>query len=301
VWTISSWRPQFLFRKNAIQELLRFSGNLLGFNLVNYWTRSADDLLIGKFVGSAGLGIYTKAYGLMLLPVRQITSVISDVMFPALSRIQNDIDRVRRVYLRANRIIGFVTIPMMCGLMAVAHPFVLALFGPKWEAVVPVLQILCFVGVKQPVGSTTGWIYQSQGRTDWMFRWNVVVSTVTILSFVIGVQWGVIGVATAYAIRSYVVWYHGISIPGRLIDMTFGDFVQNLAGIFACAVVMAGAVYALGLALPPEWPHWLHLLTQVPAGVVIYWALVHSFGVQAYRETFDLLVEQWQRRVQASP
>jgi PST family polysaccharide transporter len=96
------------------------------------------------------------------------------------------------------------------------------------------------------------------------------------------------------------VWYHGISIPGRLIDMTFGDFVQNLAGILACAVAMAGAVYALGLALPPEWPHWLQLLTQVPAGIVIYGALVHSFGVQAYRETLDLLVEQWQRRTQTA-
>ncbi len=300
VWVLSPWHPRFQFDTGAVKELLRFSRNLIGFNLVNHWTRSADDLLIGKMVGSAGLGIYTKAYGVMLLPVRQITSVITDVMFPALSRIQDDVDRVRRVYLKATRIIGVITIPMMCGLMAVAEPFILALFGPQWEEVIPVLQILCFTGVKQPVGSTTGWLYQSQGRTDWMFRWNIVVSTVTLLSFIIGVQWGVIGVATAYSVRSYVVWYHGISIPGRLIDMSFGDFLRNLSGIFGCAVVMAGSVYALGLALPPDWPHWLRLLTQVPAGMVLYWALVHTFNVRAYRETLDLLVEQWEKRAHAT-
>jgi hypothetical protein len=82
--------------------------------------------------------------------------------------------------------------------------------------------------------------------------------------------------------------------------LTFSELVRHLFGIFACAATMAGAVYALGLALPPEWPHWLQLLTQVPAGIVIYGALVHSFGVQAYRETLDLLVEQWQRRTQTA-
>jgi PST family polysaccharide transporter len=300
VWAMSPWWPRFQFEWGAIQDLLEYSANLLGFSLINYWTRNADNLLIGRLVGSAGLGVYTRAYGTMLLPIRQITSVLSNVMFPALSRIQDDIERVKRIYLRSHRVIGLIAIPMMCGLFVVAEPFVLTLFGPKWEAMVPVLQILCFVGVKQPLGSTTGWIFQSQGRTDLMFKWNIVVSTMTIASFVIGVNWGVIGVAIGYTLRGYILWYHAITIPGSLINLSFSEFLWNVSGIAACAVSMSALVYGLGFLLPANWAPWTQLATQVPFGIAVYWGLIHGLDLQGYRETLDLLVEQWNKRTGAA-
>jgi PST family polysaccharide transporter len=217
-------------------------------------------------------------------------------MFPALSRLQNDVDHVRRVYLRATRAIGFVSMPLMCGLMVVADSFVLALFGPKWEAVVPILQVLCVIGIKQPVSSTTGWIFKSQGRTDTMFYWNLVVSTATVLSFVIVVQWGVLGVAIAYTVRGYLIHYHGIVIPGRLINMSFGDFHWNLAGIAGCSALMAGGVAGVGVLLPPTMAHWLQLVIQIPVGAFVYWLTAHLFRLQAYHETLSLLAEEWARR-----
>jgi PST family polysaccharide transporter len=298
VWILSPWYPQFLFRRSAIRELLFYSRNLLGFNAINYWTRNSDDLLIGRYVGSAGLGIYNRAYETMMLPIHLIRGIIGEVMFPTLSRLQKDVDHVRRVYLRATRTIGFISIPMMCGLMVVAESFVLALFGPKWEAVVPVLQVLCLIGIKQPVSSTTGWIFKSQGRTDQMFYWNLVVSTATVLSFIVGVQWGVLGVAIAFTIRGYLLHYHGIVIPGRLIDLSFGKFHWNLAGIAGCSFAMMGLVSGLGTLLPPTWGHWLRLLVQVPFGMIVYWGLAHGFGLQAYHEALDLLLKEWEKRVQ---
>lgn len=296
VWILSSWSPRLTFQWTAIRELLAFSGNLLGFNAINYWTRNSDDVLIGRYVGSSGLGIYNRAYETMMLPIYLIRGIMGDVMFPALSRLQNDVDHVRRVYLRATRAIGFVSMPLMCGLMVVADSFVLALFGPKWEAVVPILQVLCVIGIKQPVSSTTGWIFKSQGRTDTMFYWNLVVSTATVLSFVIGVQWGVLGVAIAYTVRGYLIHYHGIVIPGRLINMSFGDFHWNLAGIAGCSALMAGGVAGVGVLLPPTMAHWLQLVIQIPVGAFVYWLTAHLFRLQAYHETLSLLAEEWARR-----
>lgn len=298
VWVLSSWYPRFLFDWRALRELASYSTNLLGFNTINYWTRNSDDLLIGRYVGSSGLGIYNRAYETMMLPIYLIRGIIGEVMFPTLSRLQKDTDLVRRVYLRATRTIGFISIPMMCGLMVVAESFVLALFGPKWEAVVPVLQVLCLIGIKQPVSSTTGWIFKSQGRTDQMFYWNLVVSTATVLSFIIGVQWGVLGVAVGFTIRGYLLHYHGIVIPGRLIDLSFGDFHWNLVGIAGCSFGMMALVFGLGTVLPPTWGHWLRLLVQVPFGMVVYWGLAHGFGLQAYHETLDLLLEEWTKRTE---
>lgn len=296
MWVLSDWRPKLQCQKKAIQELLKFSSNLLGFNIYNYWIRNADNLLIGKFVGTAGLGIYSRAYSMMLLPLREVTSVVSRVMFPALSRIQDDKLRVKSIYLQVNRIIGLITMPVMCGLFVVAEPFVITLYGPKWEAVTPILKILCIVGVAQPITSTTGLIYQSQGRTDWMLRWGIASGIVTICSFLIGIRWGVMGVAIAYAIRSYVLLYPSIVIPGRLIGMSFMEFIKNVSGIFFSSLLMALLVWCIGLTLPSHWPHWSYLAIQVPIGAIIYILLIHLFSNKAYRDLRGLIGEQWVER-----
>jgi PST family polysaccharide transporter len=264
--------------------------------LCNYWVTQTDNLLIGKLVGSTSLGHYRLAYSMMLLPFQQVTGVIGQVMFPALSRIQRDAGLIRDVFLRANRVIGLVTIPMMCGLFVVADSFVLALFGPNWEPVVPILRILCLVGVKQPVGSTTSWLFLSQGRTDLQFRWSMVSGAVSVVAFAIGVRWGVIGVAWAFALRSWLLTYHAVSIPGSLVGLSFGAWARNLGSVSACALAMAAGVAALGALLPTGWPPGLTLAALVAAGVVLYAALALGLGIEAWRDTRDLVLEQWRAR-----
>ncbi|MCX6895427.1 MAG: lipopolysaccharide biosynthesis protein, partial [Verrucomicrobia bacterium] len=87
---LSRWRPRWIFCPAALREMIGFSGHLYAFTFMNYWARNADNLVIGKFFGSAALGVYSRAYGLMLLPITQIHSVVYQVMFPALSGIQDD-------------------------------------------------------------------------------------------------------------------------------------------------------------------------------------------------------------------
>ena len=296
LWIFSKWRPLFKMQKWAIKELWPFSSNLLGSQLLNYGVRNVDYLLIGRFLGSDNLGVYTRAYTTMLLPISQVTTILGRVMFPALSRIQTNIPKVKEVYLYANRIIALLTMPLMLGLLVVARPFVLTLYGPKWEAVIPVLQVLCLIGLKQSLGTTVGWIYQSQDRTDLMFRWSIFAFAVTIISFFIGIRWGVIGVTIAYTVGNYLIWYPSIEIPGRLIDLSFKEFVKNVASVFGCALGMAILVWILGRQFPQEWPYWLQLTLQVGVGGLVYWGLIHIFQIQAYEEAKALFWEQWHNR-----
>lgn len=291
IWIFTDWRPQLQFHKSAIQELWKFSSNLVGFRIINYWVRNADNLLVGKFVGSAGLGIYTRSYSTMLMPLTQVTWVLSRVMFPALSKIQDDIPQVKQVYFLANRAIALVTMPMVCGLLVVTKSFVLTLYGPKWESAIPIIQILCLIAISQPIGSTVGWIYGALGRTDIQFRWAVIRGSTAIIAFIIGVQWGIMGVAIAYVVRGYLVHYHSIVIPGRLIGVSFKEYHLNVASVFGCAVAMAGLVWCLGLLLPSGWPHWSYLTVQVPSGMAIYWGLIHIFRLNAYQEVRTLIWE----------
>jgi O-antigen/teichoic acid export membrane protein len=298
VWWMLGWRPHLTFDRGAVAELFGFSANLTGFSVANYWFRNADNLLIGRYFGSAPLGIYSRAYNLMLLPLSQVTWVVAGVMFPALSKLQNDKMRVKDIYIRMVGIIGLITFPMMLGLLVVADHFVLALYGPAWAEVIPVLRIFCILGMAQAISSTVGLIFQSQGRTDWMFWWGSFSGGLSIVGIMIGVWMGSLAaIATCLLLVTILLVIPTFSIAGGLIGMAVREIMRVTSGVLASAAAMAGLVWALGALLPASWPHWKFLAAQVPFGMVVYILLAHLFRLASYQELRTIIV----RQVRATP
>jgi PST family polysaccharide transporter len=274
---------------NAARELSHFGLNLMGFNIFNYWARNADNFLIAKILGAPSLGIYSRAYTLMMIPITQLTGFVSQVMFPALSSIQNDRERIRRVYLRVTRLIAVVTCPIVMLLFVVAESFVHVIYGEKWGDAVPIFRILCITGILQGVGSTVGWIYTALGRTNLMLKWGIFSGTVYILSFCVGIRWGLLGIATAYVVSGYMIlWYPSWEIPGRLINLSFVDMFKNVAGSLFCSLLMSFGIWLFSTMLPHALPEWLRLLIQILSGISIYIALINMFNLKAYQEIKSL-------------
>ena len=288
-WFASSWKPVFIFKWKAVKELWGFSSNLLGFSVFNYWVRNADNLIIGRFLGSDALGVYSKAYTMMLFPLTNISRVLASVMFPAFSLIQDDTLRVGKMYLRVSRAVALIAFPLMLGLFVLAKSFILAVFGSQWGEMIPILKLFCIVGMIQSIGTLNGTIYQSQGRTKLQFKVGAAVGVAGVFSIFIGLKWGIFGVACAYTIFSLLVVYPSISIAVSLLDMTFKKVVKNISSIFYCAIGMAVSVWLIGQKLPSDWPHWLYVLFQVPFGCIIYLLLLHVFKVHGYNEMLSLV------------
>jgi O-antigen/teichoic acid export membrane protein len=222
-------------------------------------------------MGPYALGIYSRAYSLMLLPITQVNSVLAPVMVPVFSKFQGDPTRVRMVFLRVIRMLTFVTFPMMLGLFVVARPFVLGLLGEQWAGVIPLIQILALVGLTQAVCHPTGWIYISQGRTDWLFWWGVCGSGFLIVAIVVGILFGSVkSVAIAYLIANLIITLPCLAIPGRLINMKLWDVWVAIRGNLACALAMAGCVWLVGLALQQDVASLVRLAAQVSAGILTY-------------------------------
>jgi O-antigen/teichoic acid export membrane protein len=293
MWWVLGWRPHLTFDRGAVAELFGFSANLTGFSVVNYWFRNGDNLLIGRYFGSAPLGIYSRAYSLMLLPLSQVTWVMAGVMFPALSKLQNDKMRVKNIYIRMVSIIGLITFPMMLGLLVVSDHFVLALYGPAWAEMIPVLRIFCILGMAQGISSTVGLIFQSQGRTDWMFWWGSFSGGVSMVGIIIGVWMGSLAaIATCLLCVGILLVIPSFSIAGRLIGMTVREVLRAASGVFSCAAVMAGSVWVLGTLLPSNWSHWKYLAVQVAFGVSLYVVLAHLVRLSAYQELRAVVIRQ---------
>lgn len=270
LWCTSQWRPKWIFHWRQIKSVGRYSANLTGFNVFNYFARNADNLLIGCFLGAQALGWYQLAYRIMFYPLQSVSDVVGRVIFPLYSHVQDDPIAFRRVYLKVVGTIAFVTFPLMTGIMAVSKTFIMTVFGVQWTIVASLIMILAPIGMVQSVGTTVGAIYLAKGRTDWMFRWGVGVGILVIISFVIGLHWGVVGVAAAYAIISLAVAYPNLAIPFSLIELKFTDFIKALSKPFVLSLSMVLVVQSVKMLLPQDLTSACVLIILVSVGVLVY-------------------------------
>ena len=245
LWIVSPWRPSLRWNSSEFRSLGSFSGNLVGFQIVNYFSRNADTMLIGRFLGAESLGWYNMAYKLMLFPIQNLSSVIGRALLPVLSRTQNDHASLRAIYLNAVSTIAVITCPLMIGLWVLREPFVLAVLGDDWIAVPAVLAWLAPVGLAQSLVNPVGLLYIACGKTDLMFRVGVGVSSVIVLGMAIGMPWGIVGVAAGYAIANLLILGPCAAIPSRLVGLRLRDFLRAVAPPLTASVVMGVAIWAI--------------------------------------------------------
>lgn len=288
LWSLSDWRPKMLFHWEEIRRVSRYSLNLTGFNTVNYLARNADYLLIGRFLGATSLGVYTLAYRIMLYPLQTVTTVTSRVMFPAYSQLQDDNARFRSVYLRTVAMTALVTFPMMVGIFTIAQPFVLSIFGENWAIVIPLIKILAPVGLMQSILATIGTIYQAKGRTTEFFVWGVASSSLIVAGFLVGLRWGVLGVATSYAIVMLVIIIPGFAIPFHFIDLRLTTLVASLVRPLAASILMALVVMAVSTVLT-HIAQLAALQLLVATGVIAYIAGSWFVNRDQFRQVLALI------------
>lgn len=239
------WRPRRVFDRGEVSGVGRYSAYLTGFQSANYLARNADYFLIGYLFGPTSLGFYTIGYRVVFQLVQTVSSVAVRVLFPVLSRLQDDMDRLRSSYLRATALALAGVMPVMVTLGVFAEVAVRIVLGPQWESVVPLLQLFVPTALIQIVMTLVGTVYQASGRTDLLFYWGIGSSLVTVTGFVIGLEWGIEGVAAAYAITNLLLLPVGLWIPLRLIGLDLRDMVVRLSPIAAAGSAQLGCLLFL--------------------------------------------------------
>jgi O-antigen/teichoic acid export membrane protein len=271
LWAFSSWRPAFAFSLASLRGMIGFSGNVFGTRLLFYFNRSSDNILVGRFLGTAPLGAYNLAYNVMLAPLSRLGWPIAEVLFPAFSRMQNEPARMASAWIRVNRIVGALTVPTTLGLVVVAPEFVTAVLGSRWQAAEPVIRLLAWVGLLQSLGTLNSAVLQARDRTGTLLRYAVVALVASVTAFAVGLEWGIVGVAAGYAISSTFVEPYYAWLTARALETPVTGLARALRGVFEAALAMAACVLAVKLLLLPESMNvaW-RLLVLVVAGVALY-------------------------------
>ena len=285
VWMLSPWRPQWVFSTESLRSLGSFGVKALFSRLLVYVNFTGDNLLIGKFIGSQALGVYTVAYNLMWLPMSRITVPLSSVLYAAFARLQNDRRRLGEIWLRVNRMTSALLAPMFLGLAVVAPDLVPVVFGERWRAAIPVLQLLSLGGIAQALQVFNGQVYQAQGRPGLFLRFMVFSTGVTFGGFALGLHWGVVGVAASFAIARTIVLAANTTLICRTLELPLVRTVVSHLEIVGLATVMGAVVLAarhalvgVGLAGGPR----LAVLVVIGASTYV--------GLLAWRSS-DLLAE----------
>lgn len=251
LWIASSWRPKFQFSKKAIIDIYQYSLNMTGFQVVNYFSRNIDYLLIGKFLGAELLGYYTLAYKLMLYPLQNITSVVTRVTFPAFSKIQHDYQKIRTNYLKMVKMISFVTFPLMGGVFVLAPEIVTIIFGEKWLPTITLIRILCVAGMIQSVGTTVGNIRLAIGESKLHLKMGIQNAVIAGCVIGLSLKWGIVGVAIGYTLFSWGWYHYSVFATLRLVGLTVKDFIASLLPTYALTGGMVGSMFLVkkGLGL----------------------------------------------------
>jgi O-antigen/teichoic acid export membrane protein len=234
----TSWWPKLIFSRQALADLWGFTMPLTGARLFTYFNRNLDTILIGHFLSPASLGLYNLGYQLVLLPLIYITRPINQVLFATFSEIQDEPERLKNAYLHSLQLVAFITFPLMTMLALSAPELVPVLLGEKWRPAAPLFPFLCLVGLIQSIQNLMFSILQALGQTSLIFRWHLILLVGNTFAFVVGIQWGIMGIAVSYSSTTVIMAPVLFYLLLQVLDLGWSDLEKALSKAFISTIIL---------------------------------------------------------------
>jgi PST family polysaccharide transporter len=230
------------FHWRAVRPIAGYAVTHTGARLVEYLSRNLHDLLIGRAFGVPGLGHYSIAYQIALFPVLAVSRLVARVLFPALASVQGDDERMARLFRDFAVAVATITFPVMLGLWAVADVFVTVALGPRWDPVRELIRILAPIGALQSVTVLADSVLLAKGRVDLQMRWNVLQGVSVLGGILVGLRWGLVGVAVAYAVVVLALAYPWLRLATGLLRLPLIHVTRGLLRPLLATAVMVVSV-----------------------------------------------------------
>jgi len=243
LWNYLQTRPRFRlrFQMDSIKKVINYSGFQFAFNIVNYFSRNLDNLLTGKFIGSAALGYYNKAYNLMLYPVNNLAGIVSPVLHPILSDYQNQPQTIYNKYMRLVKFLANLGIFVAPVCYLAGSEAITILYGSNWLDSVACFQLLSFAIIPQMINSSVGAVFQAINQTKLLFLSSCINTLITVAAILVGIFAG----GNIVTLSAYIALAYNIHFLTSIIVLicsgfhfNFFAFVRNLLPQLCMLVIM---------------------------------------------------------------
>lgn len=237
---VSGWLPKFCFDRSAYRESFRFGLNIGIHNWAGFIARNVDKVMVSVFFGQAALGFYENAYKFMLFPISNLRQPVMRVLLPTLSAAKTGEDSRYR-YRTVHKMLTYSVVPSMMFLACNAEWTVELILGPGWDLTASLFGILALVGAIQPLVTSTGVVMLSQDRSKSYRHWGIAYAIGSVISMVIGVAFGVKGLAFGYLLFNWITsyWFVRYSFEGsalRQIDF-WGAVLIAFIATLPCIII----------------------------------------------------------------
>lgn len=263
------WLPGRPRRGSGVRPFLRFGRVLALSAIVNYLSNNLDTLTIAARLGTSPLGVYNRAFSLLMSPLNQLRSPATTVALPVLSRLQDDHRTAGEYVKRGQLSFGYTTGAALAVCAGASEPIVHLLLGPKWAAAAPVLACLAVAGASTMLAYPGYWVYLSRGLGPALFRYTCSTLALQAVCIIVGSHWGITGVAAGYMVAALVEWPLSLWWLSRLTPLPLRDLLTGALRVTACGALAGGATYLAVHAQSNPSANW-NVGVGVGAGLTVY-------------------------------
>jgi O-antigen/teichoic acid export membrane protein len=273
-YSLHDYRPRPGFDRSLAGELVEYGRWIAVSSALSYLSGEGDDAFVGWFLGGTALGLYSLSYRLSNAPATEVTHTISETVFPAYSKLQDDTESLRRGFFDTLQVTALLSVPMAIGIALVAEPFVAAVLGTAWRAMVVPLQLLAAYGLLRSLRSGTVPLFRAVGRP----RLETVTRAATLGPMVVAIYpasaaYGLPGTVGAVLLGALVGTPLASVLALRIVDGGVGDFLARLAPPVTASAGMVATVVGVRSVLAGS-SAVVTLVAMVAVGVVSYPAIL---------------------------
>ncbi|MFC1872240.1 lipopolysaccharide biosynthesis protein [Chloroflexota bacterium] len=271
---IHPYRPRFSLDWGKAKELFTFGKWILGATITQFLFDQGDDIFVGKLLSVTLLGFYQLAYRVSNTLTTELTSVFSQVAFPAYSKLQDNLPSLREAYLKILHLTTFISIPVAAGIFVVAPEFTQIFLSEKWMPMVPALQMLALFGLLRSTSATTGGVFQGIGKPQINTRWQLVrLGVLAVAIYPLTVRWGIMGTALAVLLAQLVAIMGFSYMVIKVTECGWKSFSRLIALPLISAAIMVLLLYGLKATFLTNGIG--HLLLLIVAGITTYFGVTY--------------------------
>lgn len=239
----SGYKLHFQFDRQISKELISFGKFMLGLGLLGFIATNINNIVIARFLGATALGYFALASNFGDFINTHFTHLISRVMFPAYSEIQNDPDTLRRAYFKTIKFVSMVSLPFAIVLITLSQELILTLYGDQWLSIVPLIQLFGILQIVVPIAVCSGSLFLANGMPKYLFNINLASLVIRVpLLIVLTYFWDLPGAVYSQIITTAVIVPIDIYILKKLLGFKVSEFARAIFPSFICSLIMVGAI-----------------------------------------------------------
>ena len=286
LWFVTKWKPMLVFSFTSMKRLFGYSWKLLLSALIDTVYNNIYSLIIGKFYSSADLGHYNRGKQFPILIVENVNGSINSVIFPVLSKMQDEKERFKATVRRSMKTSTYIIFPLMAGLAAVAEPLVRIMLTDKWLPAVPFIQFCCFSYAFWPVHTANLQAVKALGRSDVFLKLEIIKKIIGVIILAITIPFGLTAMMFGRCISTISSSIINASPNKKLMDYSYVEQLMDMLPSIAVSVIMCVAVLLVGTL---DINLYLLLGLQIVVGIALYVGLSVLFKLECFEYVLGIL------------